>query len=149
MKGRQLEVLLGCLEILTGIGIAVFWVLFFYFGLEPVNPPPCYFSFEHSFLVSDALLAGLLVIGGGLLAAGKPSGPAISLPCGGGLIFLGAADVSFNLVNGIYSQAILQTLQNGAVNFWCLSFGLTMIIVLCNWLGKRPENPAQQNAQRL
>jgi len=148
MERRHQELLLGCLEILTGFGIAVYWMLFFYFGMEPVNPPTCYFSFEHSFVVSDALLAGLLVAGGGFLAAGKKFGQTISLPCGGGLVYLGAIDVTFNLANGIYTQNISQTLQNAAVNFWCLSFGLSIIVVLCfwieNWSGKSPQPTTPQ-----
>ena len=135
---------MGCLEILTGFGIAVYWVLFFYFGVKPANPPTCYFNFEHSFVVSDALLAGVLVAGGGLLAAGSRFGQTLSLPSGGGLVYLGVTDVSFNFVNGIYTQQISQTLENAAINLWCLSFGLSMIIVLCYWIGNGAGSSAQQ-----
>lgn len=142
MTKKQQEVLLGGLEILTGLGIALFWALFFCFDLEPQHLPTCYLSFERSFIVPDGLLALLLFTGGGLLAAGNRWGHAISLPCGGGLVYLGAIDSSFNFVNGIYSQGIWQSLQNAAINLWCLSFGLTLIVILCNWVAKLPgERP--------
>jgi hypothetical protein len=148
MKRRRQTLLLGGLEILTGLGIALFWVLFFYAGLEPINPPLCYFSFEHSFFVPDVLLAALLLTGGGLLVAENPHGLMISLSSGGGLVYLGTTDVSFNLGNGIYSQGIFQTLQNAAINFWCLGFGLMMIIVLCGWTSK-PNAHSSQPPQAL
>lgn len=149
MKRRHQELLLGYLEILTGFGIAVYWVLFFYFDMKPVNPPTCYFSFEHSFVVSDALLAGGLLAGGGLLAAGNRFGQVLSLPCGGGLIYLGATDVSFNLVNGIYTQQTSQTLENAAINLWCLGFGLWVIVVLCYWIGNRAGPSPQQLTRQV
>lgn len=129
MSGKP-QLILGALEILTGLGIAAYWVLFFFFDMKPASPPACYLSFEHSFIVPDALLAGSLLAGGGLLVSKKELGKIISLPGGGGLVYLGATDVSFNMTNGIYAQALSQALQNLTINVWCLGFGLYVIVGL-------------------
>lgn len=130
LRTTHRKLLLGYLEIITGFGIASFWILFFFFGLRPETPPPCYFSFEYSFVVPDLLLGALLILGGSLCSTNKEAGRTISLPCGGGLIFLGVTDVSFNLTNGIYAYNISQTIQNAAINVWCIGFGLVLILVL-------------------
>jgi hypothetical protein len=135
MSGER-QLILGCLEILTGLGIALYWVLFFFFDMKPVNPPAGYLSFEHAFIVSDLLVAGFLAAGGGLLLANRELGRIISLPCGGGLVYLGVTDVSFNTTNGMYTQALSQTLQNAAINLWCVGFGLCLIVVLCRSLAR-------------
>ena len=106
---------IGLLEIGTGVGIVIFSVLFLTRGLAPANPPACYFPFEHSFLLPDSILALILLIAGGLLAIGRPSGRLLSLPCAGGLVFLGLVDFSFNILNGVYVGQALEGVQN-AVN---------------------------------
>lgn len=130
MKNNGRTQLVGWLEIVTGLGIGAFWILFFTVGLAPAAPPACYFRFEHSFLLPDAVLGGLLVWGGWLLAKGKRIGPLLSLPAGGALLFLGIADASFNAANGIYSHDTLQTLQNVALNAWCVGFGASIVFVI-------------------
>lgn len=121
---------IGLLQIFTGLAIALFWVLFLWFDVRPANPPPCYLSFEQSFVVPDAILAGALLFGGTLLWQGKRGGVPVSLPCGGALTFLGVLDVSFNLQNRMYSQSLPQALENLAINLWCVGFGLAIILVL-------------------
>jgi hypothetical protein len=61
-------------QLATGFGIIVFWVLFFTVGLAPLNPPVCYFAFEHAFPLPDAVLAIGLLGGGALAIAGRPEG---------------------------------------------------------------------------
>jgi hypothetical protein len=137
MKDDGRAKLIGGLEIITGLGIAVFWILFFTVGLAPAAPPACYFRFEHSLVFPDAVLGGLLVGGGWLLATGKQLGRLLSLPAGGALFFLGIADASFNATNGIYSHDTLQIVQNVALNAWCIGFGASIVFVIFQTDGQR------------
>ena len=40
---------IAILELLTGIGLILFWIGFFTIGLAPKNPPQGYLAYEHSF----------------------------------------------------------------------------------------------------
>jgi hypothetical protein len=43
---------------------------------------------------------------------------------GGGLLFLGLVDLSFNTQNGIYTSSLVEGLGNAAVNLWCIAVGI-------------------------
>jgi hypothetical protein len=122
--------LIASLEIVTGVGLILFWVAFFTVGLAPENAPPCYFAYERSFPLPDVLLAILLLVAGILLMKSKPPGRALSLIAAGALVFLGMLDFSFNLQNGIYLTSILDLVLNAFINIWCAGFGLALAIVL-------------------
>ena len=49
MRGSldELMPILAVLEIATGLGIAIFWLLLFTVGIAPAHPPAAYFAFEH------------------------------------------------------------------------------------------------------
>lgn len=115
------------LQLGTGIGLLIFWALFFTVGLAPKNPPPGYFVFEHSFTVPDIILA-LGLIGASVLLGRTDHGAArwghvLSLICAGALIFLGMLDISFNLQNQMYTGWWLDAVLALAINIWCLGFG--------------------------
>ena len=95
-------------QVATGFGIIVFWVLFFTVGLAPANPPTCYFAFERSFPLPDAVLAISLLTAGTLVSMGRPEGHTLGLVCAGGLVFLGLLDASFNIQNGIYTSSLTE-----------------------------------------
>lgn len=115
------------LQLGTGIGLLVFWALFFAVGLAPRDPPPGYFQFEHSFTVPDIILALSLIRAGTWLLGAEASrhklGWVLSLICAGALIFLGLLDISFNLQNGMYTGWWLDALLAVAINAWCIGFG--------------------------
>jgi hypothetical protein len=144
MRLSRCEYLLGYLEIATGVGIAIFWALFFTVGLAPANPPACYFPFEHAFPLPDGLLGASLLTAGWLLANGKPSGRVLSLPVGGALMFLGALDASFNSVNGIYAEDPLEAL----INPWCFGLGLVIVVVLSQSLVREAATAAPEAKPR-
>jgi hypothetical protein len=122
--------MIACFEIATGLGILVFWILFFSVGLAPAHPPPGYFAFEHSFVLADSMLAVSLLAAGSLGLKGRPIGRVLSLMCAGGLIFLGLVDFSFNVRNGIYIGDFLDGVVAAAINIWCVSFGITTAVAL-------------------
>ncbi|MDJ0762411.1 MAG: hypothetical protein QNJ97_05425 [Myxococcota bacterium] len=114
---------LAVLEIVTSIGLVIFWTMFFTIGLAPVSPPPCYFTFENSFPVPDLILAVGFLIAGILLLKKSPKGRTLSLVCAGALMFLGVLDTSFNVQNGMYTISVGDTISNAFINLWCIGFG--------------------------
>jgi len=121
---------IAVLELLTGIGLILFWILFFTVGLAPKNPPQGYFAYEHSFPLPDGLLAIVLLVAGTLLMLNNPLGINLSLIAAGALVFLGVLDFSFNIQNGLYKTSKVDLLLNAFINVWCVGFGVA--IALCS-----------------
>jgi len=122
--------LIASLEIVTGIGLILFWIAFFTVGLAPDNAPPCYFAYEHSFPLPDGILAILLLIAGIFLMRSKPAGRSLSLVAAGALVFLGLLDFSFNLQNGIYMTSTVDLVLNAFINIWCVGFGIAIAVLI-------------------
>ena len=118
------------LELLTGIGIIMFWIGFFTIGLAPENPPQCYFAYEHSFPLPDIILSIAIIASGILLLKNKESGRTLSFVCSGGLMFLGLLDFSFNIQNGIYMTSTLDMVLNAFINVWCVGFGIAIAVLI-------------------
>lgn len=121
------SVSVAMLLIVTGVGIALFWLAFFTVGLAPAAPPPCYHAFEHAFPLPDLTLAATLVCAGLGLRAHDPErqrrGERLALLAAGALVFLGLLDVSFNLEQGLYRGAVADIGLSIAINAWCVGFG--------------------------
>lgn len=120
-------------ELLTGAGLILFWIGFFTIGLAPENPPPCYFAYEHSFLLPDIIMAIALLFSGILLLKNREAGRNLSMICAGGLIFLGLLDFSFNIQNGVYLISTLDLILNAFINIWCVGFGIALAIFFRVW----------------
>ncbi len=122
--------LISALEIVTGVGIILFWIAFFTIGMAPDPAPAGYFSYEHSFPLPDGLMSILLIIAGILLLKNKRPAMILSLIAAGALVFLGLLDFSFNLQNGVYAASALDLVINAIINAWCVGFGLFLCIVV-------------------
>jgi hypothetical protein len=120
---------IAILELLTAVGLILFWIGFFTIGLAPKNPPKGYMEYEHSFPVPDCLLAVLLIIAGILLIMNVPLGKGLSLIAAGALIFLGVLDFCFNIQNGVYKISTGDLITNAFINVWCVGFGIALAIV--------------------
>lgn len=118
---------IAILEIITALGIVLFWILFFTVGIAPQNPPECYFAFEKSFPLADIILASTLLSAGILMLRGYPGGRTLSHVCAGSLVFLGFVDFSFNFQSGVYLISPAGMLMNGFINTWCIGFGLAIV----------------------
>ena len=116
-------------QIVTGIGIATFWGLFFTIGMAPAAPPVCYFAYEHAFPPPDLILAAALIASGVDLLRGGDWGLSLSLACAGGLMFLGVLDLSFSAQNGGFAGPVGEALQAAIIPLWCIGLGLAMLIV--------------------
>ncbi len=115
-------------QIVTGIGIATFWGLFFTVGMAPAAPAVCYFAYEHAFPPPDLILAALIASGVDLLRGGA-WGMSLSLACAGGLMFLGVLDLSFFAQNGGFAGPFGEALQAGIISLWCIGLGLAILIL--------------------
>ena len=127
MKKERSERTVAVLELMTGLGIILFWIGFFTVGLAPANPPDGYFVFEHSFPPPDTVLALTLIAAAVLLLKGKALGRSLSLVAAGGLLFLGIIDTSFNIQNGMYAISVTDTILNAFINAWCVGFGAFLV----------------------
>ena len=130
MLNDQRRKLIASLEIVTAVGLVLFWIAFFTVGLAPENAPACYFAYEHSFPLPDGLLAALLLTAGILLTKNRPWGVKLSLAAGGALVFLGLLDFSFNIQNGVYLTSTIDLILNVFINIWCVGFGLALIVLI-------------------
>jgi hypothetical protein len=121
---------IAILELVTGVGLILFWVGFFTIGLAPKNPPKGYLEYEHSFPLPDGLLAVLLLVAGTLLLLNNSLGGNLSLIAAGALIFLGVLDFSFNIQNGIYKISKSDLILNAFINLWCVGFGIAVAVIV-------------------
>ena len=121
---------IAILELLTGIGLILFWILFFTIGLAPKNPPRGYLEYEHSFPLPDGLLAILLLVTGTLLLLNNTLGINLSLVAAGALVFLGILDFSFNIQNGLYKTSKMDLVLNAFINVWCVGFGVAIAVMV-------------------
>jgi hypothetical protein len=122
--------LIASLEIVTGIGLILFWLAFFTVGLAPDNAPPCYYAYEHAFPLPDGVLAILLLVAVILLMRSRLAGRTLSLIAAGALVFLGLLDFSFNLQNGIYMTSTIDLVLNAFINIWCVGFGIAIAVLI-------------------
>ena len=121
---------IAVLELLTAVGLILFWIGFFTIGLAPKNPPKGYMEYEHSFPLPDGLLAILMLVAGTLLLLNNPWGSHLSLVAAGALVFLGVLDFSFNIQNGVYKISKGDLILNAFLNVWCVGFGIAIAIVM-------------------
>ena len=109
----------------------------------PEVPPPGYFTYQNAFTYADLILAALLAKASGLLGDANPVrkrfGYGLSLVCAGALLFLGGLDITFNMQNGIYGSSTVNTLREGAINLWCIGFGLLSILAFLPRLSGQAE----------
>jgi hypothetical protein len=118
------------LELMVAAGIVLFWVAFFTADMNPFSGPhrrDIYMAFESSLPGADLLLALFLVVGGTGMLRQKAYGSIFTLVSAGGLIFLGAVDISFNLKQGIYGLGPVEAIMNGLINLTCLGVGFFLI----------------------
>ena len=115
---------LSIVQTATGIGILVFWLLFFTVGITPAQPPPCYLAFEHAFPLPDVILAIALLTSVANLIQGGNWGLRLSLGCAGGLLFLDLVDFRVRAENGAFRGSIIDGLQSLIIPLWCVAAGL-------------------------
>ncbi|MBX7227011.1 MAG: hypothetical protein K1X55_13340 [Chitinophagales bacterium] len=117
---------IAVLQLLTAIGIVLFWLQFFIFGFDTESYPDCYPNFEHSFPLPDTFLVIMLILA--YINRKKIHWKQYTLIASGAMIFLGLCDFSFNLLNGMYAITAGDTIMNAGINIWCVLFGGIQIV---------------------
>jgi hypothetical protein len=128
-RGNRVEIaIIARMQLGTAVGLCIYWLIFFTIGMAPERPPVGYFVFQHRFTVPDIILAVALIRAATWLlsrdAGSRRHGLSLSLLCSGALLFLGALDICFNILNDVYLVLSLDTITETAVNAWCIGFGL-------------------------
>ena len=114
--------------IITSLLLILFWIYFF--GIECTDPNinPTYLAYEKAFPVPDlAWIVTLLLISMIWLKNNELKGIVSTIAAGSALVFLGLADISFNLTQGIYTQSVADGILNITINLLSLFYGLTLV----------------------
>lgn len=109
------------LQLLTAIGLVLFWTAFFVIGFESPNYPSYYTKFEHSFPIPDSFLCIVLLIA--YFNRKNEKWKSYTFIAAGAMIFLGLCDFSFNVMNGMYTVGVTDAIMNVIINVWCVGFG--------------------------
>ena len=115
------------LQLLTAIGLILFWAAFFTIGFENPNYPTYYTKFEHSFPLPDSFLCIVLLMA--YFNRNKIHWKNYTLVAAGAMLFLGLCDFSFNIMNGMYSVGLADGIMNAFINIWCVGFGMWQMYV--------------------
>ncbi len=115
------------LQLLTAIGLILFWAAFFTIGFENPNYPTYYTKFEHSFPLPDSFLCIVLLMA--YFNRNKIHWKNYTLVAAGAMLFLGLCDFSFNIMNGMYSVGLADGIMNAFINVWCVGFGVWQVRV--------------------
>lgn len=115
------------LQLLTAIGLILFWAAFFTIGFENPNYPTYYTKFEHSFPLPDSFLCIVLLMA--YFNRNKILWKNYTLVAAGAMLFLGLCDFSFNIMNGMYSVGLADGIMNAFINIWCVGFGAWQVRV--------------------
>ena len=115
------------LQLLTAIGLILFWAAFFTIGFENPNYPDYYTKFEHSFPLPDSFLCIVLLMA--YFNRNKIHWKNYTLVAAGAMLFLGLCDFSFNIMNGMYSVGLADGIMNAFINVWCVGFGVWQVRV--------------------
>ncbi len=109
------------LQLLTAIGLILFWTAFFTVGFESPAYPSYYTKFEHSFPLPDSFLCVVLLLA--YFNRKENRWKQYTLLAAGAMIFLGLCDFSFNVMNGMYTVGLADAIMNALINIWCIGFG--------------------------
>jgi hypothetical protein len=128
-KSTSKNIIIPALELITALGIILFWIYFFIVENASSSNTSIYLAFQRSFPLADiGWLAPSLIIGAIGLIQKQRFGTVFSLAGSGALILLALLDVSFNVINGIYTKSPAYGMMHGCLNLWALLFGIYLII---------------------
>jgi len=122
--------LLSSLEIVTGVGLLLYWLAFYLVGMAPDNPPSGYFAHANAHAIPECLVAVLFLVAGILLMLDKPLGWKLSPVAAGALMVVGLAHICYNLQNGVYLSSMIDLAINAVKDAWCAGFGIALAVLI-------------------
>lgn len=125
MTGDVATWLIAAWQVLTALGIAVFWTTWFRQPHTESWQPPGYVEHERVFVFPDSVLATLLVVSAVLLVLDRGPGGSLALLCAGMLAFLGIIDAAYFAQHGMFAAA-----RDGLLNAFLVVAVLALAVVL-------------------
>jgi hypothetical protein len=129
---------IAALEVITALGIAVYWIMWFRSSHDEPWLPDGYIDHEAPFVFTDTILAVLLVVAAVLqvtdepatsaavlVSAGRPVGESLGLIAAGMLLFLGVLDLAYFARTGLFRRE-----HGGVVNAGVVIGTLTLAAIL-------------------
>lgn len=113
------------LELVTALLIAGFWMTWFRMPHDEPWLPEGYEDHEAPFVVSDSVLAVVLVASAVLLVLEEPLGESLALIAGGMLAFLGLLDAAYFTRTGMFAPE-----RDGIANMGIVAGVLAVAVVL-------------------
>ncbi|MFX1324085.1 MAG: hypothetical protein ACFE8N_03950 [Promethearchaeota archaeon] len=126
-----MNILIGILQIIFGIGIIIFWVYFLLVENKDPEKTEVYLVFERSFILPDIGWATpcLFISAAGLLT-NQGYWVFFSIAGGSAILFLFLLDFSFNIQQGNYKKGRLKdNFLEIIVNILCVIFGPLFMIL--------------------
>jgi len=96
--------IIALLQFVTSIGIIRFWILWFRTEHNAPWLPAGYKEHERCFVYADSTMSLLLVASALLLFFDHPRGEALTLVCGGMMLFLTILDTAYFIQNGMFAK---------------------------------------------
>lgn len=123
---------LGALLIITALFTIYYWVDFFRRGTVQLSKEEWYLKFEKAFPIADFWMAACSLIAGVGLLTSQSYGVLFALLAASSFIFLALMDITFNVQNQLYRLITTsrEMFLELVINVWCLTLGITCILVL-------------------
>lgn len=118
---------IATLQVVTALAIAAFWVTWFRTDHDQSWLPQGYEDHEAPFVVSDSVLAVVLVASAVLLVFEAQLGESLALVAGGMLAFLGLLDAAYFTRTGMFAPE-RDGIANGAIVVGVLTMGILLIV---------------------
>ena len=129
----MINLIIAILQILLGIGVIGFWIMFYF--TEYKNPKMSELAFKHemSFPLPDLgwVMPCLFISAIGILMEQK-FGFFFSALAGSGMMFLGLIDLAFDIQNGVFKQKNADAYMGMVIVALMLIFG--PIFIIYGWL---------------
>ena len=128
----MIDLVLSVLLIITGVGLAYYWLDFYLKKGVQVIQEDWYLKFQKACSVADMWIAVCAILGAIGLLTEQSYGLLFSILAGSSLIFLALLDIGFNIQNKLYrlvGKSGEMAFEVG-LNVCCLLFGLILIVCL-------------------
>jgi len=138
MTDSSVTWVVAALEVITALGIATYWVMWFRTPHDEPWLPDGYVDHEGPFVFTDTILAIVLVVAAVLqvteepatsaavlVSAGRPVGESLGLIAAGMLVFLGILDLAYFARTGLFKRE-----HEGIINAGVVVGTLTLAVIL-------------------